>query len=143
MTFDHSTYIQVRKLFKGGNYSRAEGIFFQTVRIIGTLEYIVSANIGAVTYQLQQGAFVWLVEDWLRPGTRRCPDRTVVGIGFAISSHSAARGRFENGSHCCMWSDRRSRDAGYHHAVSTRRPEKFNRIRMLVKFWKVYFFIQH
>ena len=55
-----------------------------------------------------------------------------MGIGFAISSHSAARGRFENGSRCCMWSDRRSRDAGYHHAVSTRRPEKLNRILVLV-----------
>jgi hypothetical protein len=55
-----------------------------------------------------------------------------VGIGFAISSHSAARGRFENGSHCCMWSDQRSKDAGYHHAVSTRRPEKLNRILVLV-----------
>ena len=31
-----------------------------------------------------------------------------------------------------MWSDRRSRDAGYHHAVSTRRPEKLNRILVLV-----------
>ena len=55
-----------------------------------------------------------------------------MGIGFAISSHSAARGRFENGSRCCMWSDRRSRDAGYHHAVSARRPEKLNRILVLV-----------
>ena len=60
----------------------------------------------------------------MRLGTRRCPDPTVAGIGSATSSHSAARGRFENGNRYCMWSDRRSKDVGYHHAVLTKRPEK-------------------
>ena len=83
---------------------------------------VVSANIGAVTHQLLRASFVSLVEDWLRLGTRRCPDPTVAGIGSATSSRSAARGRFENGNRYCMWSDQRSKDAGYHHAVLTKIP---------------------
>ena len=77
----------------------------------------------------------------MRLGTRRCPDPTVAGIGSATSSHSAARGRFENGNRYCMWSDRRSKDVEYHHAVLTKRPErKINKLKINVYNLSVLYF---